>query len=101
MPSIAVEGISPAHSQGARKESWYGTASKVAWAILHVAKRHRVSVDDVTVLECLVSRKQLRRRAKGVYTCGYTIRPLYVTETADADDVAAGWPDNLPGANGG
>lgn len=67
--SIAAQGISPEKSRGARKECWYVTRSKVAWAVHHVHIRHGVQVEKIVAIEVHLHRFDVTRRRRGVYTC--------------------------------
>lgn len=92
LESIGKAGIDPQFARGARNECWYVTASKLAWAILHVMNRHKVGFRDVVVLECLVPQSRLRRRWRGIYTTAHVVPPLYLSDCQTADDVAGGYP---------
>jgi hypothetical protein len=48
--SILMHGIEPSlFSQGKRKTAWYVDADRVMWAIIHVCRRHGVTLDEVDV----------------------------------------------------
>ena len=51
LDSIRELGLNPQFSQGAEKVIWMHTASRREWAILHVQKRHKCTLDDVIVIE--------------------------------------------------
>jgi hypothetical protein len=67
--SILAKGLDPAYSQGARAEVWLHTPGNSTWAVPHVAQRHEVPAESVTVLEWDVPRSWLTRRRGGIWTC--------------------------------
>lgn len=71
--SIREFGLNPEFSQGAEKVIWMHTACRREWAILHVQKRHKCSLDDVVVIEVSIPRSKLRRRWRGLWTTSETI----------------------------
>lgn len=60
--------LDPECSQGKLKAVWLHSPSRTAWAILHVQARHKVSVDDVVVLELQIARRQVVRRKSGLWS---------------------------------
>lgn len=62
--AILREGLLTAMSQTAQPEVWLHSASRSAWAILHVADRHGVPAEEVILLAVRISRRALRRRCK-------------------------------------
>lgn len=50
--------IDPEFSRGKDKRCWFVPRDKVAWAILHVARRHGVQLADVFVVEVPVGTRQ-------------------------------------------
>lgn len=49
------------------KGVWLVTASKVAWAIVHVASKRRVALEQVVVVEIEVNRKTLKKFRQGIW----------------------------------
>ena len=73
LESIRRTGLDPAKSRCARPECWLHTPGQSPWAVLHVARRHTVPADGVTVLEWDIPRAWLTRRRGGVWTCGRVV----------------------------
>lgn len=96
-PNIMTKGIDPSYSQGARKECWYVTMGKLAWAMLHVQKRHKVSLDEVVAFEVLIPSNKLTRRRRGVYTCFEVMTPIFIVSQVDGDWVADSYPPERNG----
>lgn len=70
LPSILTRGLDPECSRGILKSVWGVTASRVAWAIVHVlSKPHNrgVLASEFVVIRFDVSRKQLRRYRRAVW----------------------------------
>jgi hypothetical protein len=65
--SIDRTGLDPARSKQGRKAVWLFSASRLEWAILHVANRHRCKVADVIVYTVEVDKKALRKHARGLF----------------------------------
>src|SRR5262245_27423279 len=76
LPSILRDGILPACSRGARRESWYHTPGRLGWALEHVRERH--GSERVVSLRVLVPRAWLTRRKAGVWTCNRRLTPAHV-----------------------
>jgi hypothetical protein len=67
LPGIVRDGLLCSKSKGKRKAVWLCKPARCAWALLHVARRHRCHAEAVVVLEVDVPRRWLRRHAGGVY----------------------------------
>lgn len=91
-PSIMRDGIDPAYSRGARQECWFVTPALLPWAILHVMRRHGLTMQEVVAFEVLVPAKRLTRRRRGIYTCQVTVQPLFVVQAVDTAGVADSYP---------
>jgi hypothetical protein len=76
--SIFLSGLLPGLARGKIKAVWLHASGKTAWAIQHVARRHRVSEEDVVVLEVRVPRSMLRRNRRGVWYCPHVIHPQQI-----------------------
>lgn len=83
LDSIRDKGLDPAFSQGAEKVVWLHTKSRSEWAILHVLKRHKCTIDDIIVIEVNVSRSKLRRRWRGLWTTSETIKTFAAITAAE------------------
>lgn len=82
LQSIMESGLDPNRAVGRIKGIWLHTASKRSWAILHTMKRHRTN--DVVVLEVRVSRRDLTRRWRGLWSCAAPITKFEaVTDAAE------------------
>lgn len=68
LDSINEKGIDPSFSKGAEKVIYLHTASRTEWAILHMLKRHRCSIDEIIIIEVNVPRGKLRRRWRGLWS---------------------------------
>lgn len=81
--SILGRGLLPAMAKGKLAAVWLHVASekKTAWARAHVAKRHRVPVSQVVILEVRVPRSALRRRKSGIWTTATVILPEAIIST--------------------
>lgn len=90
--SIVRLGIDPMYSRGKMMVSWFVTERMLPWAILHVMKRHQVPLSEVIAFECLVDKKHLSKRRKGIYTCQSVVDPLFFLNLQDAEQVAVGTP---------
>lgn len=89
---IMVGGIDPSYSKGARAECWYVIPSLLAWAIIHVMRRHKCGLKDVVGLEVLIPERKLTRRRRGIFTCSEVVEALYVVEEIEAEGVADSYP---------
>jgi hypothetical protein len=67
--SIVERGLDVDKAAGALKACWMCNEKKVAWAILHVAKRHKVLADQVVVCRIRVPRPWLIRSRVGLWYC--------------------------------
>lgn len=54
IPSISMIGVCPEFARGDRKRSYFVSEGNLAWAVLHVHKRHSVAIDDVAI--CVMRR---------------------------------------------
>ena len=83
LDSIHQHGINPAFSTGKEKVIWYHTKSRRHWAILHTAKRHNCTLDDIAVITVEIPRSKLTRRRRGLWTTTETITPIMITDAAE------------------
>lgn len=82
LSSIQREGLDPSRSKGAEKVIWKPhTRSRTEWAILHLQKRHRCSIDDIVILTVNVPRGKLKRRWRGLWSTSETIKETFVSIT--------------------
>ena len=70
LDSIRKHGINPEFSQGKEAVIWLHTASRKHWAITHVQKKYKVTLDDVVIIEVNVPRGKLKKRKS--YLCKLT-----------------------------
>ena len=75
LASILAEGLDPARARDAALLVWLHTPGRTPWAVLHVVRRHRVTLADVILLDVHVPRQWLQRAASGLWTCDRTIAP--------------------------
>jgi len=91
--SINKNGILPSKAKGATNHVWLHTFSNRHWAILHTAKKHGVSVEDVIIFEVKVTRKNLtphnlvisKKAKRGFWKCPNTINPSQFVSITDAE----------------
>ena len=89
LASIQAVGLDPARSVGVRKAVWAGTASKVAWGIVHVlgkARNKGCTIDDLVVVEINVSRGSLTRHCSSVWYSYQTVTPSQIVVVRDASE---------------
>ena len=84
LASIKAEGLDPVKSTGKRKEVWLHTKSKREWAVLHTQRRHKTQ--EVVVIAVEVSRRDLTRRWRGLWSCAVSITQFEAV--IDADQLA-------------
>jgi hypothetical protein len=75
LPSIRRLGLLCGKSRGKLPVVWLHSASKSAWCLLHVVKRHGGRVEDAVVIELQVPRGWLRRSRKGLWFCPRDLAP--------------------------
>ena len=73
LESITENGIDPKYARGPEKVIYLHTRSRTEWAILHIALRYSVSLEDITVIEVTVPRSKLQRGHRGLWTTTETI----------------------------
>jgi hypothetical protein len=78
LPSILEVGLDPAYARGRLRVVWLHSRGRRAWAIPHVAERHNVPVEAVSIITVRVPRSWLVRRKRGVWTCRDLIRPRFL-----------------------
>jgi hypothetical protein len=78
---ILGRGLLPWRALGKLKVVWLHSPARTAWAVKHVAGRHRVEARDVIVFEVEVPRSRIRRRSRGVWTCAAVIPPECILAT--------------------
>ena len=84
LASIKAEGLDPVKSTGKRKEVWLHTKSKREWAVLHTQRRHKTQ--EVVVIAVEVSRRDLTRRWRELWSCAVSITQFEAV--IDADQLA-------------
>ena len=83
LDSIRTAGLDPNRAKGQIKGVWLHTESKQSWAILHTMQRHDCGIDDVVLLEVNLSRTDLTRRWRGLWTCAEKIHDFTVIEASE------------------
>lgn len=74
--SIGTLGINPVFSKGARAASWWVAENRLNWSINHVATRHKVSPDELTIYAASFHHKQVKKfRLSGIFYCTTVVRP--------------------------
>jgi hypothetical protein len=82
--SIRKSGLLRNKAKGLLKAIWFHRPSRTEWAILHVARRHKVNVDDVVVLEVRVPRSWLRHTNKrSLFNVSRDVRPGQIVEVLE------------------
>ena len=66
--SILQEGLDPGRSTGKRREVYLHTPSRQKWAVEHMMKKYNLGSEDIAVFEVDVSRKDLTRRWRGIWS---------------------------------
>jgi hypothetical protein len=87
LKSIERTGLLPSRSQTARNEVWLHKPSRTAWAVLHVARRHKVPIEKIVVLTVRVPRAKLQRRRSCLWSCSQTIQPEQIKASIRVDDL--------------
>lgn len=82
--SITEQGVLPERARGPRKRSYFVTRGNLAWAVIHVHKRHSVAIEDITV--CVMERDALYTSMFGKWF--YSEVPQYVCYHAPALEFA-------------
>jgi RNA:NAD 2'-phosphotransferase (TPT1/KptA family) len=95
LASILRHGLLCARSRGKKPVVWLHTASKSAWAMLHVVKRHRGLVESVVILEVEVSRRELRRHSRRVWYSTADIPPSRIRGVIGFGELTASPVDTL------
>ena len=83
LDSIHQHGINPEYSKGKEACIWYHTKSRRHWAILHVAKRHNCTLDDIAIITVQIPRRRLQRKRRGLWTTTETLTPIRITDAAE------------------
>ena len=80
LTSIREQGllVSKADATAKIKAVWLATSSNRAWAVLHTLKKHKVTLDNVAVIEVDVPRAMLQRFRKGFWYCTHNVPPAYL-----------------------
>lgn len=65
--SIRRSGILTSFSQGRAAVVWLHSPGKTAWAVAHVAQRHKTKRSRVLVFQVTIPRTWLRRRRRGLW----------------------------------
>lgn len=74
MESIQREGLDPTRATGKEQVIWLHTRSRTEWAILHLLKRYKCSIDEVVIIAVNVPRGKLRRRWRGLWSTSEPIK---------------------------
>lgn len=94
LASINERGIDPTFSQGKLTTMYYVDEKRLFWAMLHVSRRHHVSLDQLRVFTVPVRRENMVKTAlAGVYRSNFTLypfcsEPAYNFITADPFELA-------------
>ena len=88
LPGIQKAGLLTSKSRGKLPVIWFHTAGKSAWAVLHVAARHKCRVEGTAVLEVEVPRAWLRRRARRVWTSARDVPPSRIRRVISFTELA-------------
>jgi hypothetical protein len=77
--SILSHGLQPKASRGKLKVVWLCSASKLAWALNHLAEKKGKEIQEFSVLKVQVYRTELVRRRRGIWytTCHIPAWRLY------------------------
>jgi hypothetical protein len=87
--SIQEHGLLPICSTGQLKSVWLHSRSRTPWAVLHVQDRHKVSLQEVVVLEVSVPREWVKRsKLKGLLHCPVVIERHRIRGVYDATECA-------------
>lgn len=90
LSGIRRRGLLLRKSRTKRPVVWLHSAGRSAWAVLHVARRHRVAVEEVVVLEVRVPRSWLRRSPRrGLLVCGRDVPSWRIAGLVRLIDIAA------------
>lgn len=65
--SILAAGLTPKAAKGRRKVVWFCSASKVVWALHHLAIHHDLDISELAVLCVEVFPGEVSRQRKGIY----------------------------------
>lgn len=76
MHGIEARGVLAEMSRGARDVSWWVGKARIEWAILHVANKYKVRIDEVWVCAAEIEGKELKRTSLGdvYYTAKESIK---------------------------
>jgi hypothetical protein len=88
LDSIRANGLDPARSTGKRSAVWLHTSSCSAWALLHCAKRHGWSVEDLIIVQVSVPRAALRRSSSRGLWWTPALVPVTSTTVRTPGDIA-------------
>ena len=73
LENIKATGLDPARSKGKESLVWLHTQSRREWAILHTARKHQVSFEEVAIIAVEIPRLKIRRRWRGLWTTPETL----------------------------
>ena len=68
LENIKATGLDPNRSKGKESLVWLHTQSRREWAILHTARKHQVSFEEVAIIAVDIPRYKLRRRWRGLWS---------------------------------
>jgi hypothetical protein len=75
LPRILRQGLLTAKSRGKLPAVWLCSRARMAWACLHVLRRHGGLPQEVVVVEVTVPRAWLRRSRQGLWYVRHDIGP--------------------------
>lgn len=77
--SITREGLHPDYSRCSRPGVYLASRDRLPWLARHVSRRHGLAPDQIVVYRCRVSRRALRRVARGLYRSVAVVLPERIT----------------------
>jgi hypothetical protein len=75
MGSITRSGLDLRYARTKPARIWFVTASRIPWALLHVASRHRVPLQRIARYRVSLNLTALTRSRRGVWYATRTIPP--------------------------
>jgi len=76
--SIIKTGISPHFSKHVEAVCWYCTEPRLAWAIAHVANRHKIIPDGLLVFTAQPGEWYQKTKWDGIYVSNFVVKILKV-----------------------
>lgn len=91
--SIERRGILASKSKGKLRAVWLVDEARLAWAVLHVHKRHKVKVESIIAIEVHASKGNLKRTGRdGLYYRFEDVVPQELGGVLDYDTLASDEP---------